>query len=107
MPNEMSLPLSCSYFVRSTWGIMIRTMLLWFACISRFSRSRPLVKAAPDTDSTPESAELEDADFAMRVWMETTAIEEALETHRCDGEKVTMWQVGRAAAFSMSITCLR
>ncbi len=35
----------------------------------------------------------ETADFAMRAWMETLAIEQALNEHTCDGEKSTMYQV--------------
>lgn len=46
---------------------------------------------------TPEELATEGyqkADFAMRVWMETLAIEQALNEHTCDGEKSTMYQVG-------------
>jgi len=31
-------------------------------------------------------------DFAMQAWMETVAIEQALDEHTCDGEKGTMYQ---------------
>lgn len=74
-------------------------MLLWFACINRFNISRDHLPAASGAESNPdvtaETATMEDAEFAMRVWMETNAIEDALDTHTCDGEKVTMWQVSR------------
>ncbi|KAG8856437.1 hypothetical protein FRB96_006403 [Tulasnella sp. 330] len=44
---------------------------------------------------TPEqlaAAGQDHADFAMRAWMETLAIEQALNEHTCDGEKATMYQ---------------
>lgn len=34
-------------------------------------------------------------DVAMKAWVETVAIEEALNEHDCDGEKGLMYQVGR------------
>ncbi|KAG8853247.1 hypothetical protein FRB96_008331 [Tulasnella sp. 330] len=35
----------------------------------------------------------EDVDFAMRVWMETLALEDALDAHTCKTEESTYWQV--------------
>lgn len=70
-------------------------MMVWFACIRHASRARtPLYGFS----SSPPSADAEktgddDADFAMRVWMETLAIEEALNAHTCDTEQAFMYQV--------------
>ncbi|KAG8968159.1 hypothetical protein FRB90_010832, partial [Tulasnella sp. 427] len=61
----------------STWALYARTMLLWLAC------SRVWESSLPGADKS---------DFAMRTWMETIAIEEALNEHSCDGEKATMYQ---------------
>ncbi|KAG8915345.1 hypothetical protein FRC01_003695, partial [Tulasnella sp. 417] len=61
----------------STWALYARTMLLWLAC------TRVWQAYLPGYDKS---------DFAMRTWMETVAIEEALNQHSCDGEKATMYQ---------------
>ncbi|KAG9007525.1 hypothetical protein FRB94_014294 [Tulasnella sp. JGI-2019a] len=86
----------------STWALYGRTMLLWYACVSQIAAIK---KAAPVSflngnvngglAFTPEqlaTAGPNHADFAMRAWMETLAIEEALNEHTCDGEKATMYQ---------------
>lgn len=61
----------------STWALYARTMLLWLAC------TRVWETTLPGYDKS---------DFAMRTWMETIAIEDALNQHSCDGEKATMYQ---------------
>ncbi|KAG8946589.1 hypothetical protein FRC04_011567 [Tulasnella sp. 424] len=61
----------------STWALYARTMLLWIACTRVWGSTHP---------------GWDKSDFAMRTWMETTAIEDALNQHSCDGEKATMYQ---------------
>ncbi|KAG9034443.1 hypothetical protein FRB95_013240 [Tulasnella sp. JGI-2019a] len=86
----------------STWALHGRTMLLWYACVAQIAAIK---KAAPISflngnvngglSFTPEqlaAAGPDHADFAMRAWMESLAIEEALNEHTCDGEKATMYQ---------------
>ncbi|KAG8969379.1 hypothetical protein FRC03_003070 [Tulasnella sp. 419] len=61
----------------STWALYARAMLLWNVCV-RMRESNV--------------SESEKAEYAVRTWLETIAIEEALDEHDCDGEKVTMYQ---------------
>lgn len=69
-------------------------MLLWFACIRHASRGRPDVPLAGFSEASDEESEGScDADFAMRAWMETVAIEEALNAHACGTEQSMMYQV--------------
>ncbi|KAG9035791.1 hypothetical protein FRB95_010559 [Tulasnella sp. JGI-2019a] len=86
----------------STWALHGRTMLLWYTCVTQIAAIK---KAAPIsflngnvnggllfTSEQLALAGHNHADFAMRAWMESLAIEEALNEHTCDGEKATMYQ---------------
>jgi len=56
-------------------------MLLWSVC--------PQVRK--DRTMTSEQK----GEFAFRAWVETMAIEEALNEHDCGGEKSTLYQVSQ------------
>ena len=56
-------------------------MLLWSVC--------PQVRQ----DRTMTSGQK--GEFAFRAWMETIAIEEALNEHECVGEKSTLYQASK------------
>ncbi|KAG8999349.1 hypothetical protein FRB94_006212 [Tulasnella sp. JGI-2019a] len=79
----------------SHWALWSRTMLLWFACIRRASRGYlntplPVVSDSPPLINEGGSA---DADFSMQTWIETVAIENALDSHSCASEQAVMYQV--------------
>ncbi|KAG8993319.1 hypothetical protein FRB94_001764 [Tulasnella sp. JGI-2019a] len=80
----------------SNWALWSRTMLLWFACLKHASRGRPNAPLSGFSMSPAsvddEAVGRDDAGFAMRTWMETLAIEEALEAHTCETEKAMMYQ---------------
>ncbi|KAG8996580.1 hypothetical protein FRB94_014287 [Tulasnella sp. JGI-2019a] len=86
----------------STWALHGRTMLLWYACVTQIAAIK---NAAPIsflngnvngglsfTHEQLAAAGSDHADFAMRAWVESLAMEEALNEHTCDGEKATMYQ---------------
>lgn len=68
---------------RSVWALYDRAALLWSDCV----RQRDIQK----TDA-------EKAEVAMRTWLETEEIEEALNQHTCDIEKSFMF-IGRETLF--------
>ncbi|KAG8996579.1 hypothetical protein FRB94_014288 [Tulasnella sp. JGI-2019a] len=86
----------------STWALHGRTMLLWYACVTQIAAIKNAVPISflngnvnGGLSFTPEqlaAAGPHHADFAMRAWVESLAIEEALNEHTCDGEKATMYQ---------------
>ncbi|KAG8862085.1 hypothetical protein FRB96_002115 [Tulasnella sp. 330] len=80
----------------SNWALWARTTLLWFSCIRHLSRGQLYVSPSgivnspySDNDKLTEKV---DADFAMRAWMETVAIEDALDSHTCATEQSTTFQ---------------
>ncbi|KAG9034444.1 hypothetical protein FRB95_013241 [Tulasnella sp. JGI-2019a] len=86
----------------STWALHGRTILLWYACVTKIAAIK---KTAPISflngylneglSLTPEqlaAAGPDQADFAMRAWVESLIIEEALDEHTCKGEKAIMYQ---------------
>ncbi|KAG9028558.1 hypothetical protein FRB95_006339 [Tulasnella sp. JGI-2019a] len=76
----------------SHWALWGRTMLLWFASIQRASRRRLRTKASVSPSVTgEETMDSTDEEFAMQVWMETDAIEDALNSHTCLTEKALMY----------------
>ncbi|KAG8996572.1 hypothetical protein FRB93_000714 [Tulasnella sp. JGI-2019a] len=85
----------------STWALYSRTMHLWSACVkqiaemrrnSRFPGRENIYWGLSFSAEELAAAGQDKADFAMRAWMETLAIEQALNDHTCDGEKGTMYQ---------------
>ncbi|KAI0088094.1 hypothetical protein BDY19DRAFT_891709 [Irpex rosettiformis] len=60
----------------SVWALYCRSMLLWTSCI----RQR---------DSTWETEAR--ADFAIAAWVETRAIQDALDMHRCNGDTALIY----------------
>ncbi|KAG9033427.1 hypothetical protein FRB95_014793 [Tulasnella sp. JGI-2019a] len=80
----------------SQWALWSRTMLLWHACIQHASRGRPNTSLAGFSVSSSLSddaiASRDDSDFAMRAWMETVAIEDALNSHSCITERTLVYQ---------------
>ncbi|KAG8884790.1 hypothetical protein FRB97_003311 [Tulasnella sp. 331] len=96
-------PLSClAVTPLSHWALWSRVMLLWFVCIRRVSRGRPHISLSGFSASSPEAygdtMGQEDTEFAMRAWMETVAIEEALDAHNCKLEQ-TLWYQTREYIF--------
>ena len=68
----------------TVWALYLRAMLLWNACL----RVR-------------DNATISDHDkseFAIRTWMETEAIEKALQQHTCGIERAFMYN-GREFLF--------
>ena len=57
----------------TVWALYLRAMLLWNACV----RMR----------HNTTTGDLDMSVFAMRTWMETEAIEEALNQHTCGIER--------------------
>ncbi|KAH9066631.1 hypothetical protein EDB87DRAFT_1553684 [Lactarius vividus] len=90
-PGESLLPLHSQAYPDSrggkdtVWALYLRAMLLWNACV----RMRHDVTAS-DHDRT---------EFAMRTWMETEAIEKALQQHTCGIERAFMYN-GREFLFN-------
>ncbi|KAH9176032.1 hypothetical protein EDB89DRAFT_1846911 [Lactarius sanguifluus] len=90
-PGESLLPLHSQAHPDSrggkdtVWALYLRAMLLWNACV----RMRHDVTAS-DHDRT---------EFAMRTWMETEAIEKALQQHTCGIERAFMYN-GREFLFN-------
>ncbi|KAG9006093.1 hypothetical protein FRB94_000998 [Tulasnella sp. JGI-2019a] len=81
----------------SHWALWSRTMLLWHACIQHASRVQPPHTFVAGLSVSPslthdETAGPDDADFAMRAWMETVTIESALNSHSCVSEQAIMYQ---------------
>jgi hypothetical protein len=69
----------------TVWALYLRAMLLWNACL----RARRDATVS-DHDRT---------EFAMRTWMETEAIEKALQQHTCGIERAFMYH-GREFLFN-------
>ncbi|KAI9464587.1 hypothetical protein BJY52DRAFT_1114909 [Lactarius psammicola] len=90
-PGESLLPLHSQAHLDSrggkdtVWALYLRAMLLWNACV----RMRHDATAS-DHDRT---------EFAMRTWMETEAIEKALQQHTCGIERAFMFH-GREFLFN-------
>jgi hypothetical protein len=68
----------------TVWALYLRAMLLWNACV----RMR----------HDASFSDLDRRDFAMRAWLETEAIENALEWHTCGIERAFMYN-GREFLF--------
>lgn len=68
----------------TVWALYLRAMLLWNACL----RMR----------HGPSFSDLDRRDFAMRAWLETEAIEKALQWHTCSIERALMFN-GREFLF--------
>lgn len=68
----------------SIWALYMRSMLLWHSCVC--ARQDPSLN---DEDK---------ARFAVDVWRETDAVEEALGRHTCGIERAFMFQ-GREYLF--------
>jgi len=78
-------PYDNSYPGKETvWALYIRAQLLWHSCL------RVRHEATVEADK---------ADFAMRTWLETEAIEEALKKHTCGVERAFMF-LGREYLFN-------
>ena len=69
----------------TVWALYLRAMLLWNGCV----RMR---------NDTGISCDYDRSDFAMRAWIETEAIEKALQWHTCRGEGSFMYH-GREILF--------
>ncbi|KAG9006032.1 hypothetical protein FRB93_009133 [Tulasnella sp. JGI-2019a] len=80
----------------SHWALWGRTMLLWLACVRHASRDRPHIPlsgfSVSPSPTDKDTLGRTDAEFAMRVWMETVAIEDALNSHNCSTEQSLMYQ---------------
>lgn len=63
-------------------------MLLWNTC--------------PRVRNDPTLTDTQKADFALKAWVESVAIEEALNEHTCNGEKSTLYHA--SFIFSMWIS---
>jgi hypothetical protein len=68
----------------TVWALYLRIMLLWNAC----------VRMRQDTSI----GDFDKRDFAMRAWIETEALEEALQWHTCGVEKAFAYH-GREVLF--------
>jgi len=68
----------------TVWALYLRAMLLWNACV-RMRQDGGV-------------SDFDKRDFAMRAWIETEAIEEALEWHTCNVEKAFVYH-GREILF--------
>jgi hypothetical protein len=68
----------------TVWALYLRAMLLWNGCVR--------MRHATGTSDNDRR------DFAMRAWIETEAIERALEWHTCRGERSFMYH-GREILF--------
>lgn len=68
----------------TVWALYLRAMLLWNACV----RVRRDAMVSDD----------DRAEFAMRIWIETEAIEKALQKHMCGIERAFMYH-GREFLF--------
>jgi len=68
----------------TVWALYLRAMLLWNACVRRRQDG-----GVSDFDKR---------DFAMRAWIETEAIEDALQWHTCNVEKAFVYH-GREILF--------
>jgi hypothetical protein len=68
----------------TVWALYLRAMLLWNGC----------VRMRHDTSIS----DYDRRDFAMRAWIETEAIERALQGHTCRGEGSFMYH-GREILF--------
>ncbi|KAI0305926.1 hypothetical protein B0F90DRAFT_1694580 [Multifurca ochricompacta] len=69
----------------TVWALYIRAMLLWNACL-RIRHDASV-------------SDLDKRDFAMGAWMETEAIEKALQQHTCSIERAFMFN-GREFLFN-------
>ncbi|KAG9005215.1 hypothetical protein FRB94_001763 [Tulasnella sp. JGI-2019a] len=92
----------------STWAILGRTMLLWMICVRQLFEGRMQQTHPPSQSPVPLWSNLtaggthdsnvehdkrdEHVDFAMTLWMETLALEDALNAHSCNTEEATFWQ---------------
>ncbi|KAG9033439.1 hypothetical protein FRB95_014805 [Tulasnella sp. JGI-2019a] len=80
----------------SHWALWGRTMLLWLACVQHASRAQPHTPLAgfsvPPSIPDENTIGCNDTDFAMRAWMETLAIEDALNSHSCATEQSFVYQ---------------
>jgi len=68
----------------TVWALYTRAQLLWHSCL-RVRHDSSLTEAGK-------------ADFAMRAWLETEAIESTLNTHTCSVERAFMY-LGREYLF--------
>lgn len=68
----------------TVWALYLRATLLWNAC----------VRIRQDTTM----GDFDKRDFAMRAWIETEAIDEALQWHTCSVEKSFVYH-GREILF--------
>ena len=73
----------------SVWALYARAMLLWNSCL----------RVRGDDMSDDEKAA-----FAVGAWIESTAIEEALDAHTCGCDRAFMFQ-GREYLFMYAVTC--
>ncbi|KAG9028559.1 hypothetical protein FRB95_006340 [Tulasnella sp. JGI-2019a] len=80
----------------SHWALWSRTMLLWFACIRHASHGglhNPILGfSASSSGADEDEIGSTDAEFAMQVWTETVAIEDALNSHSCVTEQALVYQ---------------
>jgi hypothetical protein len=68
----------------TVWALYLRAMLLWNVCV-RMRQDASI-------------SHFDKRDFAMRAWIETEAIEEALQWHTCSVEKAFVFH-GREILF--------
>ncbi|KAI0319632.1 hypothetical protein OF83DRAFT_1054671 [Amylostereum chailletii] len=69
----------------SVWALYLRAMLLWHSCLRLRNDAH-----------VPEN---EKADFAMRAWLESEAIEDSLNRHKCGIERAFLFY-GREYLFN-------
>ena len=96
---------------RSVWALYLRAMLLWLACLRmragvEGAHQTSVASGAPSTvgygvyDGGRSSGmhDREIAEFAMKAWLETEAIERALSVHTCGVEPAMLYH-GREYLF--------
>jgi hypothetical protein len=71
----------------SVWALYLRAMLLWHSCVQH-QQQQQHSGVSVDNDST---AAANNASFAMRAWLETEAIERALNAHTCNVERALIY----------------
>ncbi|VDB94213.1 unnamed protein product [Peniophora sp. CBMAI 1063] len=97
---------------RSVWALYLRAMLLWLACLRMRSRVEGRRRRSIPNESSVmhgygvydggHSGEMQDSEiaaFAMKAWLETEAIEKALNVHTCSVEPAMLYH-GREYLFN-------
>lgn len=101
LPRRYTYPiLLCDKpFARSTWALLSRAVLLFWTCVKQVPKMRaPL----PDDYDNPAHGQAL-RDFDARAWMELIALDEAVDSHTCNIEQSTLYQV--SGSFSVRSPC--